>query len=165
VRRSRLHGVGGSVLLALAGLLWLGSPLSRSVLTGSVRACITESSGTAWLGIHLRVLAESSACPQGSYAPGPHFIEAAHVSIALSGSTLVAAVVLLLWALGLGLWVRRALETVRVWVTRRLGLTGSPVLPITLSPRAPMEAVVADLRGAVLAHLQHRRGPPALVPA
>lgn len=164
--RSWLHSVGESVLLALAGPFSLGSPLPRTVMTGSLQACITESAGTAWLGIHLRVLSLSPDCPHGTYAPGPNFTEAGYFSIAISGSAFIAGVLLALWALGLGLWARRTMRAARVWVNRRLGLMARPpVVPIDVSLRVPLEALIADLRGAVLAHQRHRRGPPVLVPA
>ncbi|WOQ16162.1 hypothetical protein [Raineyella sp. W15-4] len=165
MRRPQWHGAGGAIPLMLAGLLSLGAPVPRSVLTGSVHACITESAGTAWLGLHFRVLSESSACPQGSYAPGPHFTEVGHVSIAISASAVIAGAVLLLWALGLGWWARRASRSVRAWVTRRLGLTRLAALPIRTSRRTSLEAFLTDRRSAVLARPQHRRGPPVPVTA
>ena len=166
MRRARLHGVGGAVLLALVGLLSLSTPLSRSILSGTLQTCITESRGVAWLGIHLRVLVESPACPGGSDAPGPHFSEVGHISVALSSSALLAGLVALAWTMGLALWARRSLRAARAWLGHRLGLAAeSPVIVVDSPVRAPLEGHVSNLRGAILGCLRHRRGPPALAPA
>ena len=157
---------GNGLLVALAGLVALGSPLPRTFLTGSVHACLDAAPGTAALGIHFRVLAHDPTCPQGSYAPGSQFTEVAQFSVALSGATLLAGAVLVAWALGLGWWLRQARRAVRAWAGRRLGGLVAPApRPVRRLGRTLPEGLITDLRGAVLARAVGRRGPPEPVRA
>jgi len=157
---------GHGLLVALAGLLALGLPLPRTVLTGSVHACLGASPEAAAVGIQLRVLAQDPACPRGSFAPGPQFTEVAQVSFAVSGATIVAGVALLAWALGFGWWLRQVRGAVRAWAGRRLErLTAPAARPVRRLGPAVADGFIADLRGAVLARAAGRRGPPGPVPA
>ena len=162
MRRARLRSTGGSLLLALSGALALAGTLPRISLSGTLPACITESAGTAWLGLHLHLLSQSAACPEGMFAPGPHYAEIARFSIVLSLSTLVAGLAMLAGALGLGLWVRVALRRARTWLRQRLGLVRLP------GPggfhRAPvLVPVTAGYGDAPWAASRLLRGPPAVV--
>ncbi len=129
MRRTRLRGVGGALLLTLLGVFALASaPGFR--LTGSLPACVTELPGASWLGVQLHVLAQSPACPEGMLAPGPHYAEVARISIVLSLGTMIAGLVALALTLGLGVWARHALRAARRWLGRRLGLTATGSLPV-----------------------------------
>jgi hypothetical protein len=162
MRRARLRSTGGSLLLALSGALALAATLPRISLSGTLPACITESSGTAWLGLHLHLLSQSAICPEGMFAPGPYYAEIARFSIVLSLSTLVAGVAMLTSALGLGLWARVALRRARTWLRQRLGLARVPAL--VGFHRAPvLVPVTAGYRGAAWADSRLLRGPPAVV--
>lgn len=157
MRMARLRGVGGSVLLTLLGVLALtNAPGFR--LTSSLPACVTELPGTAWLGVHLHILAQSSACPEGMFAPGPHYAEVARISIVLSLGTLVAGLVAMAAALGLGVWARRTLRTARLWLGRRLGLHSTGSLPVW--GRAPLTVPVPVHAGHRPAVHWWLRGPP-----
>lgn len=158
MHRARLRSVGGAFLLTLLGVLALiAAPGLR--FAGSLPACVGEIPGTAWLGVQLHILAQSSACPEGMFAPGPHYAEVARISIVLSLWTLAAGLAALATALGLGVWARRTLRTARQWLGRRLGLTARGTQPVW--GRAPLPVPVPI-------HVRHRpathhslRGPPA----
>lgn len=139
MRGTRLRSVGGSVLLAVLGVFALvNAPGLR--FTGSLPACVSELPGAAWLGVNLHILAESATCPEGMFAPGPHYAEIARISIVLSLGTLAAGLAALAAALGLGVWTRRALRTARQWLGRRLGLGAAGRLPVW--GRAPLAVPV-----------------------
>lgn len=157
MRIARLRSVGGSLLLTLLGLFAVANAPGLRVAS-SLPACVTESPGTAWLGVQLHILAQSAACPEGMLAPGPHYAEVARISIVLSLGTLAAGLAALAAALGLGVWARRALHTAKQWLGRRLGLGATGSLPVW--GRAPLAVPVP-------VHISHRpaahrslRGPP-----
>ncbi|MGC3953542.1 MAG: hypothetical protein QM804_04700 [Propionicimonas sp.] len=102
----------------------------------SLPACVSELPGTGWLGVHLHILAQSSTCPEGTFAPGPHYAEIAQFSIVLSLGTLLAGLAALAMALGLGVWARRALRSAKRWLGSRLGLDA--IGPLPLWGRAPV---------------------------
>lgn len=162
MRRARLRSVGGSVLLTLLGVLAIAGTLPRIALSGTLPACITESSGSAWLGVHLSLLSQSAACPEGMFAPGPHYAEVARFSIVLSLSALIAGVAMLAGALGLGLWARGALRSARAWLRQRLALVRVPVISANRR-RPPLAATSASLPAAPWAGSRQLRGPPAAV--
>ena len=159
MRRARLRSVGGWVLLTLVTALTVAGTLPRLALSGTLPACITESSGTAWLGVHLSLLSPSAACPEGSFAPGAHYAEIARFSIVLSVSALVAILAMLVGALGLGLGLRTALRGARVWLRRRLELPAVPA-SVVAHRRPPLTAVVAAFRAALWVDSRQLRGPP-----
>lgn len=159
MRRARLRSVGGSVLLTLAGAFAVAGTLPRVALSGTLPACLTESSGTAWLGLHLSLLGQDAACPQGMFAPGAHYAEIARFSIMLSLSALTAGVLLLAGALGFGIWARGALRAAKTWIRHRLGLQPVP-LTVATRRRPPLAVTAARWRSAVWADSQQLRGPP-----
>ena len=161
MRRARLRGTGGSVLLTLLGVLAVAATLPRIAVSGTLPACITESSGTAWLGVHLSLLSQSAACPEGMFAPGPHYAEVARFSVVLSLSTLIAGVAMLAGALGLGLWTRAALRGARAWLRQRLAVVRVPGLSIP-DRRPPLASATPGYRAAAWSRSQSLRGPPAL---
>ncbi|MDQ7993122.1 MAG: hypothetical protein AAGC63_08280 [Propionicimonas sp.] len=160
----RLRSVGGSLLLTLFGVLSVAATSPRMALSSTLPACITESSGTAWLGLHLSLLSQSSACPEGMFAPGAQYSEIARFTVMLSISALIAGVVALLGALGCGVWARVAVRRARAWLNHKLGL---PVVTTTAAPvsRPPLLAAVERFHGALWVSLQPLRGPPVRVPA
>ncbi|MEA5116943.1 MAG: hypothetical protein VB036_04910 [Propionicimonas sp.] len=160
VRLSQLRRTGGSILLSVLGVLALTGSLPRLAFSSTLPACLTESSGTAWLGVHLRLLAHSSSCPEGSYAPGPHYAEIAQFSVVLSLSALIAGLAMLAVGLGFGWWALRALAAARSWLRRRV-TADRPVVTPSTAVRPPLQAFIADLRAAVLTGLRLLRGPPA----
>lgn len=161
MRLSRLRRAGGSILLTAVGMLALTASLPRVTFSSTLPACLTESSGTAWLGLHLRLLTASTACPEGSYAPGPHYAEIAQFSVVLSLSALITGLVMLAVGFGFGLWALRALRSARAWLRQRLGVLRPTAVPIT-TRRPPLSAFIADLRAALLARRRLLRGPPAM---
>lgn len=162
MRRVRLRSVGGSALLTLVGAFAVAGTLPRVALSGSLPACVTESSGTAWLGLHLSLLSQDAACPQGMFAPGEHYAEIARFSIVLSLSALIAGVLILAGALGFGIWARAALRGARTWLRHRLGLRPAP-LTVASRRRPPLAVTAARWRSAVWANSQQLRGPPVAV--
>lgn len=158
----RLRDAGGSILLSIVGMLAAVATLPRLALSSTLPACVTESAGTAWLGLHLRLLAASDACPQGSYAPGPHYAEIAQFSIVLSLSAVAAGLIALALALGLGIWARQALREAREWVRARLSALRPSVTVITRRPPELPEVVLGS-HGALLTRLCSLRGPPVPV--
>ena len=160
MRRARLRSVGGSVLLTLIGVLAVAGTLPRIAVSGALPACITESPGTAWLGLHLSLLSQSTACPDGMFAPGAHYAEVARFSIMLSLSTLIAGVAMLAGALGLGLWTRAALRRARAWIRQRLALVRVPVISAHLR-RPPLAATSAGHLATPWTGSPQLRGPPA----
>lgn len=157
MRVARLRGVGRSLLLTLLGVLALvQTPGLR--LTGTLPSCLSELPGTAWLGVHLHILAQSASCPEGMFAPGPHYAEVAQVSIVLSLGMLAAGLAALAAALGLGVWARRALRTAKRWLVRRLGLGATGSTPIW--GRAPLAAPVPVRVSPHPATHWSLRGPP-----
>jgi len=160
----RLRTVGGSALLTLVGVAAVAASLPRLALSGTLPACITESSGSAWLGIHLSLLSQSPLCPDGSFAPGPHYAEVARFSVVVSLSAVIAGVILLLGALGFGVWARVAVRRARAWVHNRLGLPAVGSLPIT-GARGPLAISATFFHSALSVSLRLLRGPPVLVQA
>lgn len=160
----RLRSVGGPVLLTLAGAAAVTGVLPRMALSGSLPACITESSGTAWLGIHLSLLSQDPICPEGMFAPGAHYAEIARFSVVLSLSALLAGVLILAGTLGVGFWARRAVRAARAWLHRRVGLPAVPTTPLG-HPRPPLASPAAAPTAAPPGRLQFLRGPPVLVAA
>lgn len=158
----RLRDAGGWILLSVVGMLAAGATLPRLALSSTLPACVTESSGTAWLGVHLRLLAASDSCPQGSYAPGPHYAEIAQFSIVLSLSAVAAGLIALALTLGFGIWARQALREARDWVRARLSALRPSVTLITRRPPELPEVVLGS-HGALLTRLCSRRGPPVPV--
>ena len=157
MRGTRLRSVGGSVLLTVLGVFALANaPGFR--LAGSLPACVSELPGAGWLGVHLHILAQSASCPEGMFAPGPHYAEVARLSIVLSLGTLAAGLAALAAALGLGVWARRALRTAKQWLGRRLGLGASGTLPMW--GRAPLAVPVPVRTSYHPATHWSRRGPP-----
>ena len=82
MRRVRLRSVGGSALLTLVGAFAVAGTLPRVALSGSLPACVTESSGTAWLGLHLVMVCGRRA--SGAQLPTPEQVEARLMSVQLS---------------------------------------------------------------------------------
>lgn len=163
MRPRRIREAIGAALLTLVGALAVAGTMPRLTLAGGLPACITESPGSAWLGVQLRLLAHSADCPEGAFAPGAYYAEVAQFSIVLSLSTLVAGLVALVGALGGWFWARRALRAAKAWIGHRLGLGLVPTAVAVVWRRPESPGVRADLRSSVLARSQHRRGPPAWV--
>lgn len=155
------RAVGYGLLLAV-GVAGLAAPLPRLAVIGTIPACLPESPGTAWLGIQLRLLAEHTSCAAGSYAAGPHLVEVAQVTLALSLSTLLVGLIGLALALGGGLWLRATFRGARAWLRGRLAalpdVTVSVRRPAPIRVRAPQRIGYDD---SPAHHPQVRRGPPS----
>jgi len=160
----RVRSVGGSALLTLVGVAAVAGSLPRLALSGTLPACITESSGSAWLGIHLSLLSQSPLCPDGSFAPGAHYAEIARFSVVLSVSALIAGLVALLGALGFGVWARVAVRRARAWLHHRLDLPVAGTAPVG-DPRPPLTIAVTRFHSALSVSLRLLRGPPVAVTA
>lgn len=157
MRVARLRNVGGSLLLTLLGVFALVSAPGLRV-AGSLPACVSELPGAAQLGVQFHILAQSASCPEGTFAPGPHYAEVARVSVVLSLGALVAGLAALAVALGLGVWARRALRTAKQWLGRRLGLDSAGTLPVW--GRAPLAVPVPVRASHHPAAHRPLRGPP-----
>lgn len=157
MRIARLRSVGGSVLLTLLGVFAVANAPGLRV-AGSLPACLTEPPQMAWLGVQLHILAASASCPEGSFAPGPHYAEVARISIVLSLATIAAGLTALAAALGLGVWARRALANAKRWLINRLGLDATGSVP--LWGRAPVAVPVPVRRSSHPGTHWSLRGPP-----
>ena len=157
MRMARWRGVGGSLLLTVLGVLALLQAPGLK-LTSSLPACVTELPETAWLGVRLHILAQSATCPEGMFAPGPHYAEVARISIVLSLGTLVAGLAGLAAALGLGVWSRHALRAAKRWLGHRLGLATPGTLPVW--GQAPLAVPVVVRPSPHPAAHRPLRGPP-----
>ena len=156
MHRARLRGVGGAFLLTVLGVFALITAPGLRV-TGSLPACVTELPGSAWLGVQLHILAQSATCPEGMYAPGHHYAEIARISLVFSLGTLIAGLAALAAALGLGVYVRRALRTAKQWLGRRLG----PIVDsLPLPGRAPVLVPIPVRTSHRPASHRSLRGPP-----
>ena len=160
----RLRTVGGPVLLTLAGVAAVAGSMPRVALSGTLPACITESAGSAWLGIHLSLLSQSPLCPEGSFAAGPHYAEVARFSVVLSLSALIAGLVTLLGALGFGVWARVALQRARTWLHHRFELPVATTAPVA-DLRPPLAISLASFHSALSVSPRLLRGPPVPVAA
>lgn len=158
MRIARLRGVGGSILLTLLGVFAVFNAPGLRV-AGSLPACITEPAQTAWLGVQLHILTASASCPEGTFAPGPHYAEVARISIVLSVATIAAGLTALAAALGLGVWARQSLRKAKRWLVSRLGLDAVGSVP--LWGPAPAPAPVRVRSSYHPATHWSRRGPPA----
>lgn len=158
--RDRVRSFAGSAGLVALGIAGLVGSAPRVNLSATLPSCLTESPATAWLGLHLHLLTASEHCPEGTFAPGPHYQQVAEFSLALSLSTLLVATINLLLAVGFGLWVRRAARELGGRVRRWLDiLEWSRHLPAT----APVRATTASPSSRTSSWDDPccRRGPPA----
>jgi hypothetical protein len=107
-----------------------------SLLSAGSGLCLQVNPAQSWIGLRFHLLAISSACPEGSYAPGSALATAVGFSIVVSLSVLLAGLVSIGLAIGLGVAVRRALRRARGWWRRRLlpallgGLTRPELVPV-----------------------------------
>ena len=47
-----------------------------SILSADSGVCLQVNPAQSWIGVHFHLLVPSSACPQGTYAPGPALVTA-----------------------------------------------------------------------------------------
>lgn len=140
-------------------------PALAAVLGGLVHVsrCVPVPGGVAQLGLHLALLRPASECPAGTLALGGDREQVLAVALVLTAPALLAHVVVLLGALGVGATVRRVL-------TRLAGIAPwgrvPGVAPRLVVPRLVTSAVVRRLaHGLAPLRTQRLRGPPALTPA
>lgn len=157
--RSQRRGAAGAAALMLIGASNLATGV-RSVNIADT-ACMPQVPLIAPFGVHLDLLVESELCPEHSYLPGLNFGRFAQSLMVISATTLIAGLVVLLLALGVGLYARQAAKMARDWLRTRL----SDARPATLHIPAHVAItalVVVAAPGRRPYHPLQRRGPPAL---
>lgn len=154
----------GRGLPAVSVAVVAGSQLLRIVPgPGPVASCVTPPPALSWLGLHLDLVRENPACGSGMLDAAPAVTHASDLVVAVCVSTVIAVVVGLLSAAGLGLWARALVRRARSWVTGRIRVPVlSLMVPVTLRLACLGSVWLADLRGAVLRSSLHHRGPPML---
>lgn len=160
MRRHRLHAVIRSGLLVALGGVTLSTPLAQTSLTSTLPACIAAAPPFAWLGLQLHMLSPTANCGDGGFAPGPHYLTAAHATFALSLSTVLVGLIGALIAVGAGVGARRLLGTLRVWLQRHMPARASRSLTL---PRRETPVLV-PVKARPQRHTsqpQQRRGPPS----
>jgi hypothetical protein len=158
--RTRLPLAARSLLIVGFGLLLLASPVTQSMFAVALPACVVGIPVIAWVGVQLNVLTIVSHCPSGSYAPGEHFGEAAHVGFALSLSALVVGLASLAVALGAGIWLRRAAATAHRWIITRTRFVRWVRSWTPVTREQPVLVPVSTRQRAQHAPPPARRGPP-----
>lgn len=156
VQPSRL--ITGAVGAAL-GLLGVSAAWPGLSLFGADSGvCLQVNPAQSWIGIRFHLLAMSTACPEGSYAPGPALATAVGFSIVVSLSVLLAGLLSVAVAVGLGVAVRRAARRARGWWRRRLlpALLGDLVRPAPV----PVPVRVPGRRVQRTHSPRQLRGPP-----
>lgn len=153
----RVRALGGSLTAALGGV-GLGSLWPLLGIAANPSLCVGMSPAQSWVGMRLHLVAQSPACPHGTYARGSYFAPIFGFSFAVSLSALLFGLALVTLAIGGGLVVGRALRRVRGWLRRRL----LPVLIALGVEPLPVPAVLRPLpvRAGLAHHPQQRRGPP-----
>lgn len=155
----------GRVLPAAVVAAVAGSQALRVVPgPGPVSSCVTLPPALSWLGVHLDLVRENPACGSGMLDAAPAVTHASHLVVAVCVSTVIAAVLGLLSAAGLGLWARAMVRRARTWVSGRIRIPLLSLIgPLVLRQACLGSVWLPDLRGAVRRASLHHRGPPALV--
>jgi len=142
--------------LGLVGLsaAWPG----LSVLGAGSGVCLQVNPAQSWIGLRFHLLALSTNCPQGSYAPGSALATAVGFSIVVSLSVLLAGLISIGLTVGLGVALRRAVRRARGWWRRRL----LPVLlgGLTRPEPVPVPVRVPGRRAQRTPTPRQLRGPP-----
>lgn len=146
-------------LAVLAGLG--GLSVARLLVTISVMGmCVRPIPLVAPAGLHLDLLIPSGGCPHGSFLLGAGVHQFADLLVVVSATVLAVALVNVLVALGLGLWLHRLVAEARGWLLQRL-VPRRPVLIVCPAQPRAWWAPTPHLVGFGVVVPRLRRGPPA----
>jgi hypothetical protein len=159
--RERLGRVTRGALLVAVGVQGLASPIARVGVGGSIPDCVEASPLAAWVGISTHVMAASTDCPHGSYAPASSYQSFAHVMLTASVAATLLGLVALLAAVGLGVQLQRTVRSLRRWFAHRFRVAAAG-LQLVMSPKPSPVLVTCSARPSrVVSGPYVRRGPPS----
>jgi len=147
------------VLAAGFGVLGLSAAWpGLAILGAGSGVCLQVGPAQSWIGLRFHLLGLSTACPEGTYAPGPALATAVGFSIVVSLSVLLAGLASIALAVGLGVALRRAVRRARGWWRRRLlpALLGG----LTRPEPVPVPVRVPGHRAQRTPSPRQLRGPP-----
>ena len=159
--RERLGRVTRAALLVAVGVQGLASPVAGVAAGGSIPDCVEASPLVAWAGTSTHVMAASSDCPHGSYAPASSYQSFAHLMLTASVTATLLGVVALLAAVGLGVHLQRTVRSLRRWFVHRFRVAATG-LQLVMSPKPLPVLVTCSARPSRVVSGPHvRRGPPS----
>ncbi|MGV8848701.1 MAG: hypothetical protein ACOH16_04055 [Propionibacteriaceae bacterium] len=159
--RERLGRVTRAVLLVAVGVQGLASPVSGVAVGGSIPDCVEASPLAAWAGVTTHVMATSTDCPHGSYAPASSYQSFAHLVLTASVTATLLGFVALLAAVGLGVHLQRTVRSLRRWFVHRFRVAAAG-LQLVMPPKPSLVLVTCSARPSRVVSGPHvRRGPPS----
>lgn len=159
--RERLGRVTRAALLVTVGVQGLTSPVAGVAVGGSIPDCVEAPPLAAWAGTSTHVMAASTDCPHGSYAPASSYQSFAHVVLTGSVTATLLGLVALLAAVGLGVHLQRTVGSLRRWFVHRFRVAAAG-LQLVMSPKPSPVLVTCSARTSRVVSGPHvRRGPPS----
>lgn len=159
--RERLGRVMRAALLVAVGLQGLASPVARVAVGGSIPDCVEASPLTAWAGLATHVMAASTECPHGSYAPAGSYQAFAHMLLTASVTAALLGLVALLAAVGLGVHLQRTVRSLRRWFVHRFRVAAAGLQLVTTPKPSPVLVTCSARPNRVVSGPHVRRGPPS----
>jgi len=161
MQRDRLGRVTRAALLVAVGVQGIASPLTGVALGGSIPDCVQASPLAAWAGLATHLMAASTDCPHGSYAPASSYQSFAHLVLTASVAATLLGIVALLAAIGVGVHAQRTLRSLRRWFVHRFRVVAADLQLVVAPEPAPVPVTSSARPSRVVSRPHVRRGPPS----